>query len=1299
MLYNLPTLTKENYQRWKFDIRAALESIEVFEIVDGSSVCPVLLADNSNANAVSVWKKSDARARLIISSSLDADHHAAIRACLTSKQMWDTIVSLREQNTETNKYLANQEFHQYCFDSSMTVSSYFSGLLIIKQNLESIGEKITDAALIAKIINDLPKDYDFFRQSYRIAAAAGTVLTLSNIQAQLHVIEQDIKNKHGNPVEVGEALITKVPETKKQTQKKNYTDKEKRKCWLCGKQGHLRVNCRSKSTGHTKSTDGSQQKGLLVQVNGHCNGSWKGDSGSSSHMTRDRNSFINLVLFDHEINVTVGDGSKMVAKGRGTVVAELFNGTIWTQREIQNVLWIPNLCEEGLISLGVLTERGFKVELEGRKLKVFDKDKIILVGIRGTNNLYSLKIRVNAEVAHVAVERLKVWHERLAHISPKTIGKMAKLEIVDGLGKIDLNENYFCDGCAMGKMQKQPYKSKLTKSEEVGAVIHADLCGKMEIESLSRSRYYLELKDEASGYTKVYFIRTKDQVLEKLKQFVADQRSETGKVMKTFFSDRGTEFDNDKVKHFFLQNGIKHLMSAAYNPQQNGRAERENRTLVDHARCMLYAKGLPKELWAEAVNTAVHTLNRIPATGEDKTPYEKWFNKRPSVKHLRVFGTTCYTLIPKQLRKKWEAKSRKGKLVGYTDTDKNFRIWDEERRRVDICRDVKFDDTSELSNTTNISLDMLTKNDQSHCSGSLIRKQPAVDYQEKEIEENPDEDDEDDEDIQPPKAGRPVGSKNKTYDKVQRELRDRTKLNTPKRYDEHCFLITSAPLNYAEAVESEDSKHWMDAMDEEYESLLRNETWTMTELPQDRTPIQCKWVFTIKERPNCTTPRYKARLVAKGFIQKPGIDYGETFAPVMKMDSIRIILSLATYYNLNMVHFDVKTAFLHGELDEELYLMQPEGFDDGTNQVCRLKKGLYGLKQASKSWNDKLNKFLEDFGLKRIYSDQCVYFMNADGIIIIIGIYVDDGLLCSNSEDATKRILDYFEKHFEITIEEANCFVGLQIERDPLNNTLKIHQRSYLEKVLRKFNMEDCKVLSTPMDINAKLTKSTEKSNNEKNYPYKEAVGSLIYLMIGSRPDIAYSVGKLSQFMDAYDKTHWAAVKHILRYLKGTLDLGITYHGNGTNKLEGFCDSDYAGDQETRKSTSGFIFMMNGGAVSWSSKLQRVIALSTTEAEYISLAEATKQSMWLRQILIELEQYQDATPINCDNQGALKLVQNPQSHQRTKHIDVRYHYVRDMQQNGMINVKYLATEEQLADILTKSLPGPRFKYCLKLICM
>lgn len=360
---------------------------------------------------------------------------------------------------------------------------------------------------------------------------------------------------------------------------------------------------------------------------------------------------------------------------------------------------------------------------------------------------------------------------------------------------------------------------------------------------------------------------------------------------------------------------------------------------------------------------------------------------------------------------------------------------------MDICRDVKFDNTSELSNTPNISLDM---DDRGQLQESPAG-QPTSDNQEREEEKDPERDENDGGQLRTP--GRPAGSRNKIYEGVQRDLRDCSKLKTPQKYDEHCFLITTTPRNYTEAIESEDPGSWITAMEEEYESLRRNKTWEMTTLPQGRTPIQSKWVFSIKERPNCA-PKYKARLVAKGFGQKAGIDYEETFAPVMKMDSIRIILSLATWHKLKMVHLDVKTAFLYGELEEELYLKQPEGFDDNTDRVCKLKKGLYGLKQASRTWNKKLNKFLVELGLKRITSDQCVYFMKTDTIMVILGIYVDDELLCSNYESTMNEILEYIEEHFEITVEEANCFVELQIERDTVNNTMKIHQKHYVENLL-----------------------------------------------------------------------------------------------------------------------------------------------------------------------------------------------------------------------------------------------------------
>lgn len=1285
MLYNLPTLTVESYQRWKFDVQAALESTDLLGYVDGSLISPVLKADNSNAAAVTEWKKQDARARLVISSSLDEEHHAAIRGSASAAEMWNTIKTLREQSSQTNKYLAQQEFHQYKYTPGMSISAYFSGLSIIRQKLESIQETVSDATMIAKAINDLPKEYNFFRQSYRISAAAGTALTLKDIQAQLQIVEQDIQKGDDTGKETGEALITKGPEKYKKRDKKfeNKENKEKRKCWICGKQGHLKSNCKfNKSNDISKS----EQKGLIINEGDISDKDWKGDSGCSSHMARDKGFFKNLEIFTNDMPITIGNGSRMAAKGRGTIDAELYNGTMWIKRQLLNVLWVPNLCEIGLISLGVLTDRGFKIEMKDKSLKVIDNNKVILTGNRNYNNLYSLKIRMIEQTAHIG--SIKLWHERLAHVSPGTVLRMEKSNIVKGMEKMDTKEKFFCEGCAYGKMCKQPYKSKTTKCNEIGAVIHADVCGKMEVESLNRSLYYVEFKDEASHYTKVYFMHTKDQVLKRLKQFVAEQRAETGRIMKTFFSDNGKEFDNDGVKEFLLNHGIKHQTSAAYNPQQNGRAERENRTLVEHAKCMIHAKELPKKLWAEAINTTVYVLNRIPVSGNETTPYEQWFKKKPSVKHLRVFGTTCYVLIPQQFRKKWEPKSRKGKLVGYTDTDKNYRVWYEDKDRVDVVRDIKFDETSELKGTVTISLDMNMQQEE--------EKETPDEHKLDDSEDSHEEEPGGQGKIETPKTRKTISNATRSEEQEKRKLRDRSTLKMPDRYCEQCFLMTTIPTNYNEALECKEAAEWKNAMNEEYNSLLQNNTWELTDLPENRKAIKSKWVYTIKERPK-TSPRYKARLVAKGYLQKPGIDYGEIFSPVMKMDSIRIILSLAAFYKLDIAHFDVKTAFLYGDLKEELYLEQPEGFCDGTGKVCRLFKGLYGLKQASRAWNNKLHGFLTEFGFQQVKSDHCVYFMKNHEIIVILGIYVDDGLLCCNSELIKDKILTYLKKLLEIQVEDANCFVGLEIDRDKNKNILKIHQKTYIKRILTRFNMLDCKTIDTPADANVRLSKPVEISDELMPFSYREVVGSLIYLMTGSRPDIAFVVSKLSQFIECHDKTHWTAIKRILRYLKGSIDVGITYTANGDNTLRGYCDSDYAGDIDSRRSTSGYIFMLNEGAISWSSKLQKTVALSTTEAEYIALAESTKQSLWLGQLLTDLGLVSDPISIHCDNQGALKLVKNPEHHQRTKHIDVRYHFIREAEREGRIAIKYLKTEDQLADILTKPLHRPRFKYCLNLI--
>ncbi|RWS21908.1 integrase core domain protein-like protein [Leptotrombidium deliense] len=477
------------------------------------------------------------------------------------------------------------------------------------------------------------------------------------------------------------------------------------------------------------------------------------------------------------------------------------------------------------------------------------------------------------------------------------------------------------------------------------------------------------------------------------------------------------------------------------------------------------------------------------------------------------------------------------------------------------------------------------------------------------------------------------------------------------------------PTCFNDAVKSKNCNEWLQAMNDEMSSLAKNNTWKLVEKPKNINIINNRWVYKIKENTDGSVSRFKARLVAKGYTQKQGIDFNETFSPVVKMNSVRAILVIAASEDLEMIQFDVKTAFLYGDIKETLYMKQPDGFDDGSGKVCKLQKSLYGLKQAPRQWNEKFNSFLQKFGFSRSKADSCVYASFVNNVKTILGIYVDDGLLVSSSKQKINEIVLLLKEQFEMSVAVVDCFLGLQVIRNRKKKLLNVNQQSYIRKMLVKYNMEDCKSVKTPMDASVKLVKSNCKSCQ---FPYRELIGSLMYAMLGSRIDICYTVGKLAQFLDCFDETHWTAAKRVLRYLKGTSKHGITFNANSNGpSLYGYCDADYAGDLDSRRSTSGYVFILSGGAVSWMSRVQRIVALSTTEAEYIALAEATKEAFWMRQLLSDFGNEQTATNIWCDNQGAIKLVGNPEFHQRTKHIDVRHNFIRDAQSDGKIVVKLL----------------------------
>jgi hypothetical protein len=508
-------------------------------------------------------------------------------------------------------------------------------------------------------------------------------------------------------------------------------------------------------------------------------------------------------------------------------------------------------------------------------------------------------------------------------------------------------------------------------------------------------------------------------------------------------------------------------------------------------------------------------------------------------------------------------------------------------------------------------------------------------------------------------------------------------------------------------MSSPDASHWKCAAEEEYLMHMQNQTWEVVKLPPGKKAIGSGWVFRVKRNADGTVERYKGRIVAKGYSQRPGIDYTEVFAPTSRQAAIRLILALAALEDLELRSVDISHAFINGELDEEIYMTQPEGFQEyGPEYVLRLLRSLYGLKQASRVWNKKLHAALVSMGFKRLDSDRSIYIYARGPVRIIMPIFVDDITLASKSKSAIDSTVKELAQHFELRdLGDTRYLLGIEIIRDRPNRSLSLCQRQYIINMLDRFGLADSKPVSTPMEPGLHLDTSMGASSSDdiafmRKVPYLSAVGALMYLAITTRPDIANAVGILARFNSNPGPFHWKAVKHVLRYLKGSMDLKLIYKPNDSSDelFTSYSDADHGGSPDSGRSTTGYLIKVGTGAVSWSSKLQSIVALSTTEAEYIAAVETGKDIMWFRNILSEFG-YKISGPstLHMDNQSAISVAKNPEHHGRMKHLDLRFYWLRDQVDAGHITPKFIPTADMPADLLTKPLPRPKVEICRKLM--
>ncbi|CAJ2662467.1 unnamed protein product [Trifolium pratense] len=1256
---NILILDGKNWDRWSAVMKSLFGAQECLEVVvneyDELGANPT----NDQRNTYKENKKKDCKALFYIQQNCDAQHFEKISKSTKSKEAWDILEGYHDGGTKVKKVKLQAFRRQYesmVMEEDQKVSDFFSKLLALVHQMQNCGETVTDEMVVEKVLRSLTPNFDnvviaieyvkdtatMKIEELQSALEAHEIKVLSRgsekkeqqaLQAQTNKKEDNGKNykKKGKDkpkwLKDQSSKIDDKAESSKgggfvkgKNKKKNF-DKSKVKCYNCEKLGHFADECwYKKDQQEANVAEESDVKSVLMMatIGDECekNEEWFLDSGCSNHMTPHREWLTNFDASKRS-SIKLADGRKLAAEGIGNIVIKSKNGG---KVIISEVLYVPGMnCN--LLSLGQLVQRGFSVSMEDNALKLFDKMKnLVLMCSLSNNRTYRCKISsvdMMCMSTTVIDEVEALWHKRYGHLNYRSLSDLNSKELVYGLPKFKTKKS-ICEICVKSKHNRKPFVAEMPKrASAVLQVIHSDICGPFEVASLGGSKYFITFVDEYSRMIWLYTLKLKSEALEVFKKFKVLIEKESEKSIKILRTDGGGEYTSKEFENFCTNQGITH------------------------------EKNLPHKFWGEAVLTAAYILNKCPTKKLKVVPEEAWCGRKPSVKHLKVFGSLCYKHVPDARRTKLEDKSEIMILIGYHPTGA-YKLYNPITQKVHISRDVIVNEeekwkwekepvyNSELQSTFIYpsSSDESDGGDEGEPAAETIQNQGT------DSDGNMNLSSDDDDRIH-------------MIARTQRTKRVPTRLNDCEVTQDNAvndegdlihfaLLADSEPLNYRDALKS---NVWKKAMEEE----LRNmELTTMKCLHQ------------------------------------------------LRIETVRLVVALACKNKWSLYHLDVKSAFLNGPLDEEVYVSQPPGFEikGKESMVYKLYKALYGLKQAPRAWNKRIDDFLIHIGFKKCAAEFGVYVhCPKDEDIVIICLYVDDLLITGSRIAEIAKVKDKLKSEFEMSdLGELSFFLGMEFMRR--GDGIVMHHQKYIGELLDKFEMESCNPLSNPSETNTKID---ECSDEEKVDPtvFRQIVGSLRYVC-NSRPDICYAVSVISRFMHDPRKSHMIAAKRILRYLKGTLEIGLLFP-IGTNSagstLIGYSDSDWCGDITGRRSTSGYVFKFNNAAISWCTKKQAVTALSSCEAEYIAGTFAACQAIWLNSVMIEIK-CEPVKPLilRIDNKSAISLAKNPISHGRSKHIATRFHFIREQVTNGMIEVQYCPTEVQLADGFTKAVKLDRFEF-------
>lgn len=1295
---NFDKLNGSNYATWAFKMEMCLVKEDLWSYIESEK-------PEGDGNDLRVYLSKSKKALACIALMIEDDQAILISGCKGGREAWFVLKNHYQQSSISFKIRILKRLFKMQLPVGGNMQEHLNTILVMVKELHDRGADLTNEQVVSIMLASLNHEYESLITA--IESWDETKLTMASVKSKL--LEEYERKKESSNQSTAE-LALKVNSMQ-------FVPKYGDECFFCGEMGHYKRNCpvrgavwksnvnqnqynpNQNNQGQNQTNKRYKKHYTCLSFKSACTGEWYVDSGCSQHMTCDE-SVVNDLEVEQNGQVEVASGHVLTVQGQGNVKLG-FKTPHNQSMELKNVLLVPDLkCN--LISVRQLARSGYNVVFKDEHCSIADAESSFILA-KCCDGLYKVECDVilSSPQSHKANLCVHQWHSRLAHRHLADILAMKG----QGLCVMDCECSDICEPCLQGKMARRPFPKISSPVEKVLDCVATDVCGPLSVESLGHKRYFVTFTDLKSGYCTVYFMKTKDETKKYVKIFVERMKTLKNDKPKTIRSDRGGEYLDGELQEYLALEGIKFECTVGYSPQQNGVSERRNRTLMEAARTLLADSKLPKSFWAEAVHHSNYVFNRIVSRKHDKSPFEQFYGSKPSIDEIHAFGTYVYVWIPDIKRNKLDVKSEKMRFVGIDEQSKGFRVADCKKRTVKVSREVKFLEgtvSDTLPDDVNVELSVVNQNKNN--DNLIFGDSNVCDFHENSDDTELVQDQSDVSVVQEEEEVISDQSNNTHHQNTPIQVRRSSRVNQgqmPARFnDYYCYSVQSEnkyyePSSFKDAMSCPDKEKWYAAMLEELKSIESNETWILSDLPVNRRAVGCKWVYKLKFDEKGNISQYKARLVAQGFSQKYGQDYDEVFAPVANSVTFRLLLSVAGAKRFHVKHFDVKTAFLNGILQEEIYMRQPPGFENVQGKVLKLRKSIYGLKQAARVWNQALHRALLDCGCIQSNNDKCLYMLRNKEHVCYVLIHVDDLLVSSSSDVLINKVFAVLSNNFELKdLGDVKQYLGISIERD-VNGHFSIDQTSYIEKIVTEVGLQDAKISSYPIDQG--YYKNVDSNYLSSNEQYRKVIGMLLYISTNTRPDVAASVSILSQKVIKPTIYDWNELKRVVRYLKGSKDLKLHLSSEVSNKeLYAYTDANFAEDPTHGKSNSGLFVGVNGGALTWHCRKQQVVALSTTEAEYISLCDAGKELVWIKRLCEDFDiNVNMATPVYEDNQSCIKMIMNDSQSGRTKHIRVKYHYTRDLVESSEINIIYCPTEHNTADMMTKPLGPTRLEYLRK----